>query len=178
MTYQQAGRIALLKRVAGWVVFIPALLSTFISVLKFMYAHSQKQEGINAVMLDFIHVMIDMVRFNTPFLNIFWDGSPQPDFHTQTNVLFWIIFALMFIGLALKDSGARMARQAKFLKESVQDQLIIERAKGEEGLSKQQLDARIQAPHHSLFVQVVPLYILPVIVLAGGYLVFRLLGFI
>lgn len=46
MTYQQAGRIAILKRVVGWVIFIPALLSTLISVLKFMYAHSEKQEGI------------------------------------------------------------------------------------------------------------------------------------
>ncbi|ENZ3143883.1 hypothetical protein ACGGXZ_003936, partial [Salmonella enterica] len=25
MTYQQAGRIAILKRVVGWVIFIPAL---------------------------------------------------------------------------------------------------------------------------------------------------------
>lgn len=71
MTYQQAGRIAILKRVVGWVIFIPALLSTLISVLKFMYAHSEKQEGINAVLLDFTHVMIDMMRVNTPFLNDF-----------------------------------------------------------------------------------------------------------
>jgi heme/copper-type cytochrome/quinol oxidase subunit 4 len=68
MTYQQAGRIAVLKRLAGWVIFIPALISTLVSVLKFMYAHSEKQEGINAVMLDFAHVMIDMMRVNTPFL--------------------------------------------------------------------------------------------------------------
>lgn len=67
MTYQQAGRIAVLKRILGWVIFIPALLSTLISALKFMYAHSEKQEGINAVMLDFAHVMIDMMRVNTRF---------------------------------------------------------------------------------------------------------------
>ena len=41
MTYQQAGRIAVLKRVAGWVIFIPAVISTLISVLKFMYDHSE-----------------------------------------------------------------------------------------------------------------------------------------
>lgn len=178
MTYQQAGRIALLKRIIGWVIFIPALLSTFISVLKFMYAYSEKQEGINAVMLDFIHVMIEMVRFNTPFLNLFWDNSPLVDFRHQANIMFWIIFALIFIGLALKDAGARMTRQVKFLRETVQDQLIIEKAKGEEGLSKQQLDAKINAPNHTLLVQIFPLYILPVIVLAIGYLFFRLLGFI
>lgn len=178
MTYQQAGRIALLKRIVGWVIFIPALLSTFISVLKFMYTYSEKQAGINAVMLDFIHVMIDMVRFNTPFLSFFWENSPQADFLQQTNIAFWMIFALMFIGLALKDSGARMSRQVKFVRESIQDQLIIEQAKGEEGLSKQQLDARINVPHHSFLVQIFPLYILPVIVLVAGYLFFRLLGFI
>lgn len=178
MTYQQAGRIALLKRIAGWVIFIPALISTLISVLKFMSVHSEKHVGINAVMLDFIHVMIDMIRFNTPFLNMFWANSPQVDFQQQMNIVFWAIFALMFIGLALKDSGARMARQAKFLRESVQDQLIIEQAKGEEGLSKQQLNAKIHAPHHSLFLQIFPLYILPLIVLVAGYLFFHLLGFI
>lgn len=70
MTYQQAGRIAILKRILGWVVFIPALLSTLISVLGFIYQHSEKTKGINAVMLDFVHVMVDMVRFNTPFLNL------------------------------------------------------------------------------------------------------------
>lgn len=75
MTYQQAGRVAVLKRVAGWVVFIPALLSTMVSLLNFIYSQSKQTQGINAVMLDFLHVMIDMVRFNTPFLNVFWHLS-------------------------------------------------------------------------------------------------------
>ncbi len=93
MTYQQAGRIAVLKRIAGWVIFIPAVISTLISVLKFMYDHSEKQPGINAVMLDFAHVMIEMMRFNTPFLNVFWFNSPTPDFHQQLNIGFWVIYA-------------------------------------------------------------------------------------
>jgi hypothetical protein len=76
MTYQQAGRIAILKRVLGWVIFIPSVISTIISVLKFMYDHSEKQPGINAVMLDFAHVMIEMMRFNTPFLN--FSGTTHP----------------------------------------------------------------------------------------------------
>jgi hypothetical protein len=178
MTYQQAGRIAVLKRVAGWVIFIPAVLSTLISVLKFMYQHSEKQPGIDAVMMDFAHVMIEMMRFNTPFLNFFWYNSPQPDFHQQTNILFWVIFALVFVGLALQASGARMSRQAKFLREGVQDQLILEQAKGAEGLSKAKLDAKIVVPRHTIFLQFFPLYILPVIVIVAGYFFFSLLGFI
>ena len=48
MTYQQAGRIAVLKRILGWVIFIPALISTLISLLKFMNTRQENQEGINA----------------------------------------------------------------------------------------------------------------------------------
>jgi hypothetical protein len=46
MTYQQAGRIAVLKRILGWVIFIPAVISTLISVLKFMYEHSEKNRAL------------------------------------------------------------------------------------------------------------------------------------
>ncbi|NIY49164.1 YniB family protein [Cedecea colo] len=178
MTYQQAGRIAVLKRVVGWVIFIPAVISTLISILKFMYQHSEKQPGINAVMLDFSHVMIEMMRFNTPFLNFFWYNSPQPDFHQQPNVLFWVIYALIFVGLALQASGARMSRQAKFLREGVEDQLILEQAKGPEGLTKAQLDGKIVVPRHTILLQIFPLYILPVVVIIAGYFFFSLLGFI
>ncbi|XTZ36782.1 YniB family protein [Salmonella enterica] len=178
MTYQQAGRIAVLKRVLGWVIFIPAVISTIISVLKFMYDHSEKQAGINAVMLDFAHVMIEMMRFNTPFLNLFWYNSPTPDFQHSLNILFWIIFALIFIGLALQASGARMSRQARFLREGVEDQLILEKAKGDEGLTREQIEARITVPHHTIFLQIFPLYILPVITIVIGYFFFSLLGFL
>ena len=178
MTYQQAGRIAVLKRIAGWVIFIPAVISTLISVLKFMYDHSEKQPGINAVMLDFAHVMIEMMRFNTPFLNVFWFNSPTPDFHQQLNIGFWVIYALIFIAMALQASGARMSRQTRFLREGVEDQLILEQAKGSEGLSREQLESRIVVPHHTIFLQIFPLYILPVIVIVIGYFFFSLLGFL
>ncbi|CSV94769.1 putative inner membrane protein [Shigella sonnei] len=84
MTYQQAGRIAVLKRILGWVIFIPALISTLISLLKFMNTRQENQEGINAVMLDFTHVMIDMMQANTPFLNLFWYNSPTLKWSTKT----------------------------------------------------------------------------------------------
>ena len=178
MTYQQAGRIAVLKRIIGWVIFIPAVLSTLISLFKFMYDHSEKKPGIDAVLLDFAHVMIEMIRFNTPFLNFFWYNSPTPDFHHSMNIGCWIIFALGFAALALQASGARMSRQAKFLREGVQDQLILERAKGAEGLSKEQIDAKIVVPRNTIFLQIFPLYVLPVITIVAGYFFFRLLGFL
>lgn len=178
MTYQQAGRIAILKRILGWVIFIPALISTLISVLKFMYDHSEKQPGIDAVMMDFAHVMIEMMRFNTPFLNFFWYNSPTPNFQQGLNVMFWGIFVLVFIALALQDSGARMSRQAKFLREGVNDQMILEKAKGEEGMTREALEAKIKVPHNTIFLQIFPLYILPIVVIVIGYFFFKVLGFI
>ena len=178
MTYQHAGRIAVLKRVLGWVLFIPALISTIISVLKFMDAHSEKEPGISAVMLDFAHVMIDMMRFNTPFLNLFWYNSPTPDFRHSLNVMFWVIFVLIFVGLALQASGARMSRQARFLREGVENQMILEKAKGEEGLTREQIEARIVVPHHTILLQIFPLYVLPIMMIVAGYFFFKLLGFL
>lgn len=177
MTYQQAGRIAVIKRILGWVIFIPAVLSTLISVLKFMYEHSEKKPGIDAVMMDFAHVMIEMMRFNTPFLNFFWYNSPLPDFHHSLNIGFWIIFILVFVGMALQASGARMARQAKFLREGIEDQLILEQAKGADGLTREQLAERIVVPRHTILVQYFPLYVLPVIVIVIGYFFFRCWAF-
>ncbi|EXU74065.1 YniB family protein [Erwinia mallotivora] len=178
MTYQQAGRIAILKRSAGWVIFIPALISTLISLMGFLEKSREKREGINAVMQDFSHVMIDMIRFNTGFLNSFWNNSPVPDFNQGSNITFWIIYVMIFIGLALQASGARMWRQSRRLKEGVEDQLILENARGTEGRSRQQLEEKIVVPGHSIFLQFFPLYILPVAVAVAGYFILKLLGFI
>lgn len=178
MTYQQAGRVAILKQIAGWIIFIPAVISTIISVFKFIYDHSEKQAGINAVMLDFAHVMIEMMRFNTPFLNFFWFNSPTPDFKQSLNIGFWVIFALIFVALALQASGARMRRQTRFLREGVENQLILEKAKGEEGLNREQLEARIVVPNHTIFLQIFTLYVLPVLMIIAGYFLFSLLGLI
>jgi len=179
MTYQQAGRLAVFKRLAGWIIFIPAVLSTLISLLKFIYQHSEQNKGINAVMADFFHVIIDMLRFNTPFLNVFWFNSPQPAFAEHPlsgNLLFWLIYLGVFIGLALQASGARMSRQVRHIREGVEDQMVLERAKGDTGLNRAQLEQKIIMPRHTILLQFFPLYILPIILAVVGYFVLKLLG--
>ncbi|MGX9251360.1 YniB family protein [Pantoea ananatis] len=178
MTYQQAGRIAILKRVVGWIVFLLALLSTIISLLSFLFKYSEKKPGIDAVMLDFIHVMVDMIRFNTPFLNVFWHNSPVPEFNGQMNLGFWLIYILIFIGLALEASGARMGRQVRHVREGIEDQMILEQAKGSEGRTRQQVEEKVRIPRHTIFLQIFPLYILPIVIVIAGYFLLSLLGFL
>lgn len=105
-------------------------------------------------MMDFAHVMIEMMRFNTPFLNFFWYNSPLPDFKHGMNIGFWVIYILVFVGMALQASGARMGRQAKFLREGVEDQLILEQAKGAEGLTREQISERVVVPRHTIWCSI------------------------
>ncbi|AXF75993.1 YniB family protein [Erwinia tracheiphila] len=178
MTYQQAGRIAILKRITGWIIFIPALISTLISLMGFLEKSREKHESINAVMQDFSHVMIDMIRFNTGFLNGFWHNSPVPDFNHESNITFWIIYAAIFVGLALQASAARMWRQSRRIKEGIEDQLILEKTKGTEGRTREQLEEKLALPGHTIFLQFFPLYILPVAIIVAGYFILKLLGLI
>ena len=181
MTYQQAGRVAVIKRIAGWIIFIPALLSTLISLLTFINEHTKTEQGIKAVMLDCVNVMVDMIKFNTSFLNVFWYNSPVPSLGqgvTSANIMFFIIYWLIFVGLALQASGARMSRQVKHVREGIQDQLILEQAKGAEGRTRPQIEERIVIPRHTILVQYFPLYILPIIIAVIGYFILKLLGLI
>lgn len=177
MTYQQAGSVAIVKRVAGWIIFIPSIISTVISLMNFMYSQSEKP-GVDAVMHDFIHLMIDMIRFNTPFLNFFWHNSPDIRLSIGNNLMFWLVYLMIFVGLALQSSGARIWRQSRHVKEGIEDQLIIEKVKEGEGRNRQQLERKVVMPHHSIFLQFFPLYILPVLSAVAGYFLLSLLGFL
>lgn len=43
--------------------------------------------------------------------------------------------------------------------------------------TREQIESRIVVPHHTIFLQFFPLYILPVIIIVLGYFFFSLLGF-
>ncbi|VTR58761.1 Uncharacterised protein [Serratia fonticola] len=172
----------ILKRIFGWVVFIPALLSTLVSLLGFVYQHSEKSRGIQRRDAGFCPTSWStMVRFNTPFLKYF-SGTTHPyrtwirALFSGANLMFIIIYFLIFVGLALQTSGARMSRQVKFIREGLEDQMILEQAKGSEGHTRAQLEERVTLPHHTILLQYFPLYILPVVIAVVAYFVLKLLG--
>ncbi|MDC9613920.1 YniB family protein [Xenorhabdus khoisanae] len=178
MTYQQAGYVAIAKRILGWIIFVPAFLSTLVSVINLAWQHGAKGDGISAVLNDFLKMMAEMIKFNTSFLDFFWKHSPTPDSMagiTGENIGFFIIYILMFVGLAMSASGLRMYRQFKFIKEHIEDQMVLEQAK-ESGITKEELEAKIKFPRHSLFSQIFTLYISPIIIGAIAYFLSKLLG--
>lgn len=178
MSYQYAGLYAILKRVLGWLIFIPAFISTAVSLIGLAAIQRPNGDGVNAVINDFFRVLAEMVQFNTPFFGFFWRNSPIPNTQmgfSQENITFFVIFLFMFIGLAFSASGLRIYRQVKYLKENIQDQLIIERAM-KSGVTADELQQNIKLPRHTIFTQVMVLYISPLIVIAIGYFLIKFLG--
>lgn len=170
MTLSQSRSQAVVKKISGWIIFLIAVISTVVSLLSYLSSHTQNIAVINAVLSDFIRVIVDMIRFNTPWLSFFWHYSPIPAFADSANVLFWIIYMLIFFGMALNAAGSRQWRQYRYIKENIENQQVIEQAKQDQGVSQPSLEQRISLPGHSPFRQYYLLYLLPMIVMIVGYL--------
>lgn len=178
MNYHNANYVAIGKRILGWVVFLVALISTLASLIKLAGMKGLAGEGINAVANDFIKLMAEMTRQTTPFLNFFWNNSPVPQVangFSASNLGFIIIFIFIFVGLALSASGLRMYRQIKFIRESLEDHVILEKAKGID-ISKAELEAKVTIPRHTIFTQFFILYFWPVVLLIGLFFLLKFLN--
>lgn len=178
MTYQQARCISIAKRILGWVIFIPASLSTAVSTINFIYQYCKNVSRVDEthelylVFKDFIRAFLEMVRNYTTFLDGFWNNSPLPTLGTgwsSNNLLFIFIYFLIFVGFALMGSGARMSRQIRHVKEHLEDMAIVEQTKGEDGLSYQELMKKVSFPHHTILLQFFRLYVLPAAIAAAVY---------
>ena len=162
MNFHEAAKVGVIKQVLGWIISLLAGISTFISLLKFLSIHGEKK-GPTAVVTDFIDLFTNMLQHNTQFLQLFWHYSPAPVVAGSFNVGFWLIYLLIFLGLALQGAGARMWRQSRFIKEKIEDMLIIEAAKPGGRLSKQQLTQQLRLPNHPFYRQYYRIILLPAV---------------
>lgn len=71
-----------------------------------------------------------------------------------------------------------MGRQVRHVREGIEDQMILEQAKGSDGRTRQQLEEKVRVPRHTIFLQIFPLYILPLVIAIAGYFLLSLLGFL
>ena len=168
MTLTQARNNAIVKKGVGWIIFILSTLSTAISLLNYLSTQRERLAGVNAVLSDFVRVIVDMIRFNTRFLDAFWHHSPVPNFSDSTNLTFWLLFFLIFFGMALNAAGSRQWRQYRYVKEQLEDQRVVDRALGE-GKGIEPNAPRVMLTAQNPFRQYYLLYILPIIVVAIGY---------
>ncbi|MTB67054.1 hypothetical protein GKR48_09485 [Providencia sp. wls1943] len=178
MNYHKANSLAIGKRILGWIVFFVALISTLTSLIKLAALKGIQGEGINAVANDFVKLMAEMTRQSTPFLNVFWNNSPVPEVShgfSDSCIGFFVIFIFIFVGLALSASGLRMYRQIKFIRESIEDHVILENAKGSE-VTKEELEAKVTIPRHTIFKQFFLMYFWPIVLGIAIYFALKLLN--
>lgn len=179
MTHHQASAVALIKRITGIVIFIPALISTVISVLKYLIEPKANMQEMTATIMDFLQVIIKIARQYTSILESFWVNSPVPDisnWSSNNTIWFIVIFMLMFVGLALSASGARLAKRIYHVREGVAERAILEGMNGEQARSRQELEKLISIPNTSIFAQVGQLYVAPVFWGAFVYIILRLIN--
>lgn len=178
MTHHQANVVALIKRIVGIVIFIPALVSTIISLFKYLVEPKEQMQEMTAAVMDFVKVMVDMLHQYTRFLEYFWINSPIPNLSnwTASNSLWFIaIFVLIFVGLALQAAGARLTRRVYSIREGVIQRAALEGMNGAEGRSREELQKLVSIPNTSIFAQFGLLYVAPIIWGVIVYVILRLI---
>lgn len=111
MDYQQALNTSKRKRILGLVLGVLALISIFVSLLKFFYLRMNSGTELGAVLSEPYRNLIFTLYDHTAFLNIFWEYSPVPDLVNVLvveNLSFLVIYMLFFVGLALEASGDKV----------------------------------------------------------------------
>jgi hypothetical protein len=173
MTYKLAMIVAIAKRIFGWVIFISAILSTFISIIKFINVRDQNTHELYVVFKDFFQAFVEVLQQVTGFLHYFWQNSPTPTLGSglsSNNVWFLIIYILIFVGLAISASAARLSRQLRKVSESVEDMTVLEQLKPEdERRSYSDMINQLRFPLHTFLLQIFWLYILPAAIAFMAY---------
>lgn len=178
MTLVQARNYAVIKKAVGWIIFLLAFISTTVSLLGFFREYTSTIASVNPVLADIIRVIVDMLKFNTPFLQPFWQASPLPTFPNWGGLGFWLIYIVVFFGLALNAAGSRQWRQYINVREQLEDKKIIAQAQSVPHAAESEAASRVNLPNHSPFRQYYLLYVLPIICVAVGYLPLHWLGLV
>lgn len=178
MTHHQANVVAFIKRIVGIVIFIPALISTIISLFKYLVEPKEHMQEMTAAVMDFVKLMVDILHQYTHFLAYFWVNSPIPnlsDWAANNSLWFIAIFFLIFVGLALQAAGARLTKRVYGIREGVIQKAALEGMNGAEGRSYEELQKLISISNTSIFAQFGLLYLAPIIWGVIIYVILRLI---
>jgi len=172
MTYQQALKQSILKRITGFIIFVFAILSTSISFLRMLYFNFDDGSVFGNALSKLFQKLVYAIYENTQFLSIFWDNCPTPSLNqinNQENIYFLFLYLSIFVGAALYSSGKKLSTRLKNINKSIENQLIHESIKGTRARTRQEIEESIPVERSSFFAQAHQLYLAPlaVAVIAG-----------
>ena len=181
MNYIQALRKSRLKRFIGLIISIIGVISSIISILKMLYFNFDNGTAIEGVFAKIFQKSIYFIYENTQFLNIFWENCPTPNFNklnVQDNMYFILLYALIFIGLALYSSGKKLSIRLDEINIIIENQLIHSAISSSEvKRTREEMQNNTNISNSSIFSQLHQLYIAPLIITIIGGVVLKLTGF-
>jgi len=167
MTYRQALKQSIVKRITGFIIFIFGIVSTSISLLRMLYFNFNDSTTFGNALSNIFQKLVYIIYENTQFLSIFWKNCPTPNLsqlNNQENIYFLFLYLSIFIGVALYTSGKKLAIRLKIINKSIENQLIHESIKGDRARTRQEIEETIPVERSSLFTQVHQLYLAPLVV--------------
>ncbi|MGL5759397.1 MAG: YniB family protein [Plesiomonas sp.] len=180
MNYKNAVILSVSKRLIGWVLFVIAVISTVISILKFLSIYIDNGTMAAAVLADPYKQLFIFIYGKTPFLSLFWNNSPTPE-HTHltgsASISFFIIYGFIFIASAIKDSGAKLSERLAKTRDQIDDQLMQDQIATLPSRSKQEIRETLVIPNYPVLTQL--LWELIPLVITSGLLfgLYKMFGF-
>ncbi|MBE4390714.1 yfeABCD locus regulator [Vibrio parahaemolyticus] len=180
MNYKEALNKSRVKRVLGVIIAMLALCSVAISLLKFLYWGLDDGSKLGSALSEPVKRIISIIYENTQFLNVLWNYSPIPnhlDLINIDNLYFFLTYAVLFVGVALKASGDKLAKRLAKIHEQIEDQLIKESMSGNTARSRKEIEDSVEIPNTSIFTQFQQLYIAPIVTAVVAGILLKLAGF-
>ncbi|MBE0458081.1 YniB family protein (plasmid) [Pseudoalteromonas sp. KG3] len=179
MNFHEAKSKVWSYKIIGFVIALPAITSTVISMLKMLYFRLEDGTAMGATIARPFKQLVSVVYENTQALTLFWQYSPTPSLDellSRQNVYFLSIYVLVFVGLAFFTSGGKLNRRLRKINQKIEDQLIAESIRGDIGRNRQQIEESIEVPPSTIFSQFHQLYLAPIFVAVVGGVFLKLAG--
>ncbi len=177
MNYREAIFKSRLNRILGIVLGFFVFASLAISLLKFLYFGFDDGTSLGKAIAVPLQKAISWLYEHTQFLSLFWEYSPIPNHKALTdmnNFYFLLTYLAIFVAMAFKASGDKLAIRLARIREDIENQIIKESIDGKTTRSKQEIEKSIVVPNASIFKQIQQLYVAPIVtaVIAGVLLKF------
>lgn len=167
MNYKEAKRKSFIKRIIGLLIGVVSFVATLISFFKMIYFTFDDGTVLSSAIANISKKLVLFIyNMTVEWLNLFWKYCPTPNLNNLTdlsdknNLLFFILYLGIFIGISLYKSGEKLANKLKKIDEEIEIQLIRNSVSN---VSREELESSASIQNSSLF-QLHQLYIAPIIV--------------
>ncbi|WP_417781759.1 YniB family protein [Stutzerimonas xanthomarina] len=179
MNFRQAKKKARLLKICGAAIGLPALVVTFISVLKLFYYSLDDGTALGGMVAQPLQRLVEFIYHQPLFPKWLWEYCPTPNPYALSdpnNLKFLVVYITIFIGAAVVSSGNALSRRLTRISQEIEDELLRQSLRGQsERRSREEMESTAEISSSSVFSQVHQLYLAPIITAVIGALLLKFL---